>query len=131
MAQRKGQHIFEVGDLVYPHPIIAFLYKDVEYAEFGIVLKKIPPSHPIKDYRKVIVFWQNAMKEETYYAHMLFHLHHEERLRNIWNQWAEAAKVLKDSNRQIGATHLQYLNQKGLIDAEKFPHYNPCQGIKG
>lgn len=127
MGEKKGQHIFYPGDLVLPHPIIAYMYGDVHDGEYGIVLKNIAPSHPSKDFRKVVIFWQEQMREETYYSHLLFHLHHEEQLKQIWEQWYEVFNNLKQ--RQIGASNMAAFSILQL-DHKKYPHYNPCKGLK-
>lgn len=134
MGQKRGQHIFEVGELVLPHPVIFHLYKDInDVKEFGIILEIINPKHPRNDYRKVRVFWQQQMREETYYAHLLFHLHHEEAIENLNKEWHKALGTISFGEmkaRQLGpSTFVDELILKNklenLIDIDKIPLKNP------
>lgn len=127
MARAKGHHIFEIGELVIPHPIVYLVYKDIEEDDFGIVVKKIPPTHPLNDWRKVKIFWQKASKYETYYAHHVFHLHHQEKhdeLKEIWKR--EVEKVLNStSSLRMGIA----ANLRNFL-SDKYPYSNPCKGIE-
>lgn len=137
MAQKKGLHIFRVGDLVLPHPIIFHLYRDIEDGELGIVVKTIAPNHPTKDYRKVRIFWQQQMREETYYAHLLFHLHHEDQVETLKKKWHDAVHTISftemKQRSQGASTYVreQILKEKlkDLIDNDRIPFENPCKGL--
>lgn len=132
MTRIKSTHFFEIGELVIPHPIIHFAYKDIEKMEFGIVVKRINPKHPVNDYRKVRVFWQKQMREETYYAHQLFHLHHEEQVDRLYELWESKKAALNVLSSKPPFSHHQIqwsLENLGDIINERFPINNPCKGI--
>src|SRR5690349_19220914 len=128
MSRIKSRHYFEIGELVIAHPIIPLFYKDIERGDFGIVLERYPPKHPTNDYRKVRIFWQKSMKDETYYAHHLYHLHHEEEIEKIYDEWVEKLNTIRNSDlmkyRSMGASshyqNMQILEKLG-VSIDRFP----------
>lgn len=121
MTNKKGLHIFEKGELVIPHPIIYLVYKDIEEGDYGIVVDVIKQSHPLRDFRKVKVYWQRSMEEETYYAHMVYHLHHEYVVEEITQTWKEEL-----NKHPLSSLHMY----NSRLFSEKFPMRNPCKKMK-
>lgn len=129
MAGKKGLHIFDVGDLVLPHPLITLVYEDTVVGDMGIVLKRYPPEHPTKDMRKVKVFWQQKMIEKTYYAHIIYHLHHDETVQSITDHWKLEIETARNRARPLrmgdSMSNREILCRmsKHIFD-EKYPPHN-------
>lgn len=87
MTDKKGQHIFKLGDMVFPHPILYLQWKEISEDEVGIVTEIINPVHPTKDERKVRVFWQQKQVEGVYAARRLFHTHQTEQIEVVARKW--------------------------------------------
>jgi hypothetical protein len=98
MGDKKGHHIFEIGELVLPHPIMCYFWKDIDENDMGIVVEKINPTHPTKDFRKVKVFWQIKGVEDVYYSHLFYHLHNEEALKELREKWYKYKNISVESS---------------------------------
>ncbi len=114
MTRKKGLHFFEIGDMVYPHPIIISLWKEAEENDHGIILeeRKLPDRRKVQ--RIVKVFWQISQKMIWYEPELLYHLHHENVFLNKREEFFDIIKTREiDLNFYAGKNALIILLNRG------------------
>ena len=107
MSRKKGLHIFEVGELVLPHPVIYLHFNEAEKGDIGIITKIVPPEKHDSP-RLVQVYWQIKCMEGLFNSELVFHLHHEEIVELKNKEWEEEKNALRNrSNFSFKPQHFK------------------------
>ncbi len=126
MAPKKGLHIYDIGELVMPHPLLYFVWNDVDRDDVGIVVEtKQAQSNKFK--RTVKVFWQQAQKECIYENQWVYHLRHEENRDKEEKRWIgiQNVKIYMSKLRQVGITTINVFQIFGHLLNKDYPISNP------
>jgi hypothetical protein len=138
MSRRKGQHYFEKGNIIIPHPLVYMLWSEIHDNEFGLVLntdlKPLDNSKkPLFDAHKATkVYWISSGTTSILPAYAVYHQHQTYLVNNIKQKIEEYVKKTKEYERvpvNSAIILMKYNSEKysSFFNEFSFPRLNPLR----